>query len=208
MITTCTSISRSRMRASVARPSMPGSQTSSTTTSYVSCASAERQASPLPTASTSYPSSRSTPPSALRTPGSSSTIRMDGISARQLDREPRAARRVVGDLDAPAVLRHDPADDREPEPAAAQLGRVIRKEELLALRRRDPGAVVGHDNPHEVVGRVVPGLDVDRASPVHGLDGVVDEIDDDAADLLGVDRHLRQRLDRKRTRLNYSHLVL
>ena len=33
MITTCTSISRSRMRASVARPSMPGSQMSSTTTS-------------------------------------------------------------------------------------------------------------------------------------------------------------------------------
>src|SRR5688572_21348345 len=58
---------------------MPGSHTSRTTTSKTRRLRRSRQASPLSTASTLYPSSRSTPLSELRTPGSSSTIRMEDI---------------------------------------------------------------------------------------------------------------------------------
>ncbi len=59
---------------------MPGSQISSTMTSYAARITRSRQASPDSTASTAYPSSRRTPLSALRTPASSSTIRMDGFN--------------------------------------------------------------------------------------------------------------------------------
>ena len=63
----------------VANPSAPGSHTSSTITSYAPRRARSRHSSPLPAASTSYPSSRSTPLSEERTPGSSSTTRIDGI---------------------------------------------------------------------------------------------------------------------------------
>src|SRR5512145_2398071 len=100
-------------------------------------ASRSRQASPLSTESTSYPSSRSTPPSALRTPGSSSTIRMDGISTRQFDGEAGPARFVVGDVDAAAVFGNDAPDDGQAQAAAPPLGRIVGKEQLVALGGRD-----------------------------------------------------------------------
>src|SRR5262249_49330294 len=115
-----------------------------------------RQASPLGTASTTYPSSRRTPVSAERTPGSSSTIRMvgftdDGPSARQLDRKPGAARRVIAHVDAAAVLGNDAADDGEAEAAAGLLGGVVRQKQLFALGRGNARAIVGDDEARHVV---------------------------------------------------------
>jgi hypothetical protein len=52
IMTTGASTRRSRSRASVANPSMPGSQMSSTMTSYGARTTRSRQASPLSTAST------------------------------------------------------------------------------------------------------------------------------------------------------------
>src|SRR5215467_6319874 len=62
------------MRPRVSRPSIPGSQTSSRTTSYVFRASSSRQASPVSTAVQRNPSSFNAPPRESRIPGSSSTI--------------------------------------------------------------------------------------------------------------------------------------
>ena len=53
MTTICASTSRSRSFVSVARPSMPGSQMSSTMTSKLALIARSRQASPVSTASTS-----------------------------------------------------------------------------------------------------------------------------------------------------------
>ena len=72
-------------------------------------------------------------------------------SARQLDDEPRAARHVVGHVDRPAVFGDDAAHDGEAQTAAALLGRVIRQEQFVALGRRNAGAVVGDDDPQQVV---------------------------------------------------------
>src|SRR4029077_16386891 len=134
-----------------------------------------------------YSSSRSTPPSADLTPGSSSTMRMlewamvglqptDYRSTRQFNREPSATRRVVRHLDAPAVLGDDPADDREAQPAAPAFGREGRHEKLLTIRGVYAGRVVGHDNAREVIRRVVVRLHGDDPAALHRLDGVVDQI--------------------------------
>ena len=58
---------------------------------------------------------------------------------------------VVGHVDAAAVLGDDAADDGQAETAAPLLGRVVRQEQLVALRRRNARTVVGHDDAHEVV---------------------------------------------------------
>src|SRR5262245_34148647 len=197
--TTCESTCRSRRRASVASPSMPGSHTSSTIRSNGPRVIRSRQASPLATASTAYPSSRSTPLSALRTPGSSSTMRIVGFTAvfrpshqskrthedtkarrrkvpvpssswrrdvvvafvlvpqgstGQLYGKPRSARRIVADVDAAAMLGNNAADDGQAEAAAPALRRIVRQEQLLALRRRNARTIVGNDHARETVGLV------------------------------------------------------
>src|SRR5437867_2472989 len=223
MSTTCESTWRSRRRVSVARPSIPGSQTSRMIRSIAPRVSRSRHSSPLATESTIYPSSRRSSPSAFRTPGSSSTISTVGVmtgsfvvrrpaestcascsrrtphaeprttivSTWQLNCKPRTVRRVVADFDAATVFGDDPAHDRETEPAAAPFGRVIREEQLLALGRRDARAVVCDNDTDEVVSGVELRLDHDVASPLHGLDRVVDQVDDDATDLLHIQPHQR-----------------
>ena len=88
-------------------------------------------------------------------------------SARQLDCKARAARRVVADLDAAAVLGDDAAHDRQAEAAAAPLRRVVRQEQLLALGRRNARAVVGDDDADDAVGAVELRFDDDlgRGAP-------------------------------------------
>src|SRR5262245_44295339 len=76
------------------------------------------------------------------------------VSAWQLYGKPRAARRVVADLDAPAMLGDDPAHDGEAEPAAAPLGRVVRQEQFVAFGWRDARSVVSDDHPNQAVARV------------------------------------------------------
>src|SRR4051794_34430269 len=72
-------------------------------------------------------------------------------STWQFDCKPCAARTVVADLDAAAVLGDDSPHDGQAEAAAAPFGRVVGQEQLLALPRRDTRTVVGdHDADHRV----------------------------------------------------------
>ena len=87
------------------------------------------------------------------------------------DREHRAVRRGVADLDAAAVLGDDPPDDRQAEPAAAALGRVVGHEQLLAIGGRHAGAVVGDDEPHDAVRAIVAGRDDDHGGRPSGRAG-------------------------------------
>src|SRR5206468_1359939 len=112
-------------------------------------------------------------------------------SAWQFYGEPRPVRRVVADLDASAVLRDDATHDRKPQTAAAPLRRVVRQEQLLALGWRNARAVVGDDHAHQAVGFVALRLHHDPPAALHRLDRIVDQVDDDAADLLGVESHER-----------------
>ena len=106
-------------------------------------------------------------------------------------RRPRSTRRVPRRCGG-----RSPGRGRSPS-----LGRVIRHEELLAVGRRHARAVVGDDEPRDRVRRVVLRLDgnarlaAGRGPPAsaHGLDRIVHEVDDDAADLLDVEPDGRQR---------------
>src|SRR5262245_45100471 len=60
-------------------------------------------------------------------------------SAWQLDRKPCAVRRVVATLDVAAVPGDDSTHDRQTQAAAPTLGRLVRKEQLFALCRGNPG---------------------------------------------------------------------
>ena len=118
---TWASTCRSRRRVSVASPSIPGSQMSSTMTSKLLRVTRSRQASPVSTASTSYSSSRSTPPSADLTPGSSSTMRMLEWAMCI----GRTEVRPYGRRSRPATRNHQPAI-RTPQHGSSIVNRVPR----------------------------------------------------------------------------------
>ena len=89
------------------------------------------------------------------------------------------------------MLRDDSPHNREAEAAPAPFGRVVRQKQLLALGRRDARAIVGHDDPHQVVAGVELRFDHDVAATLHRFDRVVDQVDDDTADLLDVEANQR-----------------
>ncbi len=91
------------------------------------------------------------------------------------------------------MLGDDSADDGEPQPAPPLLRGVVRHEELVPVRRRDPRSVVREHEPGEIVGRIVLCLDRDRAASAGGLDGVVDQVHEHALDLVGIDADERER---------------
>src|SRR6185436_7268017 len=111
---------------------------------------------------------------------------------REFNGEAGASRGVVGDSDAAAMLSDDAADDGQAQTAAALFRRVVRQKELLALSGRNTWTVVRHDHPHDAVGPVVLGLDINRTAAIHRLDRIVHEIDDDASYLFLIDADLRQ----------------
>src|SRR5205085_10695857 len=75
--------------------------------------------------------------------------------------------------------------------AAAHLGRIVRQEQLPGIRGRNACAVVGHDHPQDAVRRIALRLDDDVPAPLHRFDRIIDEIDDDAANLLRVEAYER-----------------
>jgi hypothetical protein len=95
------------------------------------------------------------------------------------------------------VLGDDPADDRQAEAAAAALRRIVRHEQFVAVRRRDPRTVVGDENASHAVHTIVAGLDDDRRRIAVGtrrcrraaksLGGIVDQVYDNPAHLFHVD---------------------
>src|SRR5277367_1918648 len=122
----------SRIRSSVSRPSIPGSHTSSSTTSNACLLIISRPASPLSAMEVLKPSSSSTPLSDWRIVGSSSTIRMlcmlaDGgldYSFRydwQLDYESGAHRLILFYTNRPMMVFNNAVHDGKPQPGAAFL---------------------------------------------------------------------------------------
>src|SRR5687768_10778660 len=89
-------------------------------------------------------------------------------STWQLDRKERTGWAIVGDIDRAAVLRDDPAHDRQAQTAPPPLGRVIRQEQLFAVLRGNPGTVVAHRNPYHAIDRVVRRRELDRGSRTVG----------------------------------------
>src|SRR5690348_9733566 len=141
MMMTSGAFSSSRTRSSVARPSMPGSQMSSKTTSKLFRASVSRQVSPLPTDCTLYCSSSRTPVRESRIPGSSSTMRMLDMRCGhvrhalggdgQLNHKACAHWLVLFHANGTVMIFHNPAYDCQAQPGAAFLGREIGHEQAL-----------------------------------------------------------------------------
>src|SRR3984893_5503396 len=126
----------------VSRPSIPGSQTSSSTTSKERLRKVSRQASPLSALKALYPSSSSTPFSDCRMPDSSSTMRMlcmltgegrgnEFRGDRQLHYEPGADRLILFNANRAAVVFDDAADDGQSQSRSPFLGGEVGQEESL-----------------------------------------------------------------------------
>src|SRR6185312_12137291 len=142
-----------RICSRVSRPSMPGSQMSSSTTSKLFPASVSRPASPLPTDCTLYCSSSRTPVRESRIPDSSSTIRMLGMRCShvryaisgdgQLNYKTCAHRLVFFHANGAVMIFHNPAYNCQAQPGAAFLGREIWHEQPLLSLLRDALPAVG-----------------------------------------------------------------
>src|SRR6185312_7471045 len=139
--------SSSRTRSSVARPSMPGSQMSSSTTSKLFPASVSRPASPLPTDCTLYCSSSRTPVRESRIPDSSSTMRMLDMRCShvryaisrdgQLNHKARAHGLVLLHANRAAMILDNPAHNCQAQPGTSFFGREIGHEQALLGLLRD-----------------------------------------------------------------------
>src|SRR6202044_1481567 len=134
--------SLSRILPSVSRPSIPGSQTSSSTTSNACLPIISSPASPLSAIEVLKPSSSSTPFSDWRIVGSSSTMRIlcmlidSGRGDRirdhwQFDYKASTYRFVFFHANGTVVVFHDAVDDGQPKSGAAFLGREVGQKKAL-----------------------------------------------------------------------------
>src|SRR5579862_856316 len=184
---------------------MPGSQTSSSTTSNERLRNVSRQASPLSATEALYPSSSSTPLSDCRMPDSSSTIRMlcmlagEGRGNKfrgdgQLDHKASADRLVLLDANRSAVVFDDATHDGEAKTSYAFLGREIRQEESLFQLLGDPVPGIGdRDFDSVATGHQRGGnLNVADQGALHRLGGIVHQVGESSLDGLGVRHHLGQ----------------
>jgi hypothetical protein len=85
------------------------------------------------------------------------------------------------------VIGHDPRHDRQAQAGPAPLRGEVGQEELLAVARRDPPARVGDLDRDSA--RAVGETDFDLALRTAGLECVVDQVDQDALDLVRVEQH-------------------
>ena len=127
-------------------PSIPGSQTSSSTASKDRSASLRQAGLTVPTASTSYPSSSRTPVSDSRIPGSSSTTStrwrfmrsfrpccVSGYQRADLDNESRSLRVIIFHANLSAVLGHDVIHNCQSESRAPGISCEIGQEQFLLI---------------------------------------------------------------------------
>src|SRR5215469_7275392 len=152
-------LSSSRIFCNVSRPSMPGSQTSSSTTSNAWLASRRIHCSPVSAASVRKPSSSSTPRRESRMPDSSSTMRMLDMfhgnrrglrRERQFHDEARSYRLVLLDPDRSTMVLNDSAHNRQTQPGATLLGREVRQKEFFLQFLGDAVPRVGHQNLYRI----------------------------------------------------------
>src|SRR5579864_2463258 len=150
-------LSSSRIFCSVSSPSIPGSHTSSKTTSKACFSRSRRQVSPFSASPVRKPSSSRTPRRESRIPDSSSTIRMldmlHGIGRRrgfggerEFHDEARAHRLVFFHPDGPTVVFHDSADDGQSQSGSSPFGGEVGKKKLFLQFLGDAMAAVGYQN--------------------------------------------------------------
>ena len=116
------------------------------------------------------------------------------IRRRQLDEKARADRKIVFDVNGAAVLGDDAGGDGETQAGAAILGGKMRQEQAVFVFGRDAVPGVLHADFNGFGLAVGAGGDGDFAegSGFEGFGGVVDEIDDDAAEQAAVGANRRE----------------
>jgi len=102
------------------------------------------------------------------------------------DAEGGATADLAFKLDATAVGTDDTLNDHQAQAGALLLGGVEGLEDAVDLLLRNAAAGVSHANP-DAVGALA-GLQGERAAFGHGLQGILDEVDEDLLDLRRVDR--------------------
>src|SRR6185437_371528 len=143
------------MRSRVSRPSIPGTQISSSTTSLLRFFSRSTQASPLSASSTLYPSSSRIPRSDSRISRSSSTTRTLCIlffglchvyRQRKFHNELGPGRFIFFYADRAVMVLNDSAHNRQAQARPALFGREVRKEQFFFNLAVDSVAGVGDQN--------------------------------------------------------------
>src|SRR5688572_18590594 len=183
--THCGSMSRNRLKTS--KPKIPGSRTSSTTTSGGSCAKTSSASSPEPTDRTVKPCVVKTRLMASRRFASSSTtrIRATQLSQWQADGRRRAGADYALEHDLAAVMLHDVSADRETQTAAVLLRAVERLECAGHEFGCHPGALVSHHNRHLTM--FCDGVfNLDGCAAGAGLTGVEQHVDEHLAEFVQI----------------------
>src|SRR6266576_3265033 len=197
-------LSRARILCRVSSPSMPGSHTSSRTTSKACFSSRSRHASPLSASPVLKPSSSSTPRRESRMPDSSSTMRMLCMlgggccgrfrSERKFHDEAGANRLILFDPDGALMVFDDAAHDGQAQTGAALLGGEIRQKEFFLQFLGHSVTGVGDSNLHGIATGDETGGDSDFAQQraLHGLGGIVHQVCQGALDGIRISHHLGQ----------------
>src|SRR5205809_6776 len=180
-----------RISRSSARPSMPAMRTSEKTTSNSARPSAASAAGPSATASAVWPRPWTYVVRCVRMFFSSSTMRMDAMSAtRQLEREPAPDADRAVEVDAPAVRLDDVAHDGEAETGRADVAALAGLDEAVEdaflLIGRDPAAGVADRDDDGPVRR--RGLDAHRAAGGRVAERVREQVGERPGELRGIAR--------------------
>src|SRR5580692_2810513 len=194
----------SRIFSRVSKPSIPGSQTSSKTTSNACLLMISRLASPLSAVDALKPSSSSTPLSDWRIVGSSSTMRMlcmmvdegFGDSVRydwQFDHEAGADGLILFHANGPVVIFNNTVYDGQPKTGAALLGGEVWEKQPFLQLPCNAVARVGDGNLHHITTRHQRGghLNLAKECVLHGFSRVVQQIGQCSFDGFGIGHHVR-----------------
>src|SRR5271165_633811 len=199
--------------SSVARPSTPGNQISSRTTSTDLWRRVSMHSSPLSASSALYPSSSSTPCSELRIWDSSSTIRMVCILLDwvghfgghwQLYDKSSSHGGILFYPNRPVMIFHNTADNRETKSGAAFLGGEIRQKKSFLQLRGDAVPGVGDGDLDRIAITQQHGGDIDllKQRILHGFGGIVHQVGHGAFHGIGIGLYPRQIRCKKPANLN------
>src|SRR5580692_937490 len=204
IIMTSGAFSFSRIFSRVSRPSIPGSHTSSNTTSNACLLMISRLASPLSAVVALKPSSSSTPLSDSRIVGSSSTMRIlcmlvdgglgDSVCYDwQFDHEPGAGGLILFHANGPVVIFNNTVYDGQPKTGAALLGGEVWEKQPFFQLPRNTVSGVGDGNLHDITTRHQRGgnLNLAKERILHRFSRVVQQIGQCSFDRFGVGHHVR-----------------
>src|SRR5579862_5464603 len=205
IIMTSGAFSLSRIFPSVSRPSIPGSHTSSSTTSNACLPSSSNAASPLSASAVSSPSSSKRSLSDWRIVGSSSTMRILCMlvygrrSNRfgddwQLNYKSSADRLIFLHTNRSVMIFDNTVHNRKSQAGAAFLGREVGQEQtFFQLASHSVAGISDGNLNHIAVGHQRGrNLDLTKEGVLHGFRSVVHQIGQSALDCLAISHHVWQ----------------